>query len=163
MKNIDYDISVGFEGDDLPLRIPLSKVDHMVMMEVEESVHYSLVNDPEAHDEWIYGTPYGGGTYRVGTLNRTLIVILFHQLHCVRTMGELLAEGGTYHHAQHCLRYLREEILCEANTTLEPGDFTLSNFTEERVGATHVCRDWTHVYKEVEQNWAVWRNSVNSK
>ena len=132
----------------------------MVMMEVEESVHYSLT-DPEAHEEWMYGTPYGGGTYRVGTFNRTLVGTMFHQLHCVRTMRELLIEGGAQsgkdYHAQHCLRYLREEILCEANTTLEPGDFTTSNFTEKRAGAAYVCRDWTQVYNEVEQNWAAWR------
>ena len=130
------------------------------MMEVEESVHYSLT-DPEAHDEWIYGTPYGGGTYRVGTFNRTLVGAMFHQLHCVRTLHELLVkgtQGGTDHHAQHCLRYLREEILCEANTTLEPGDFTTSNFTEKRTGDAYICRDWTQVYNEVEKNWAAWRN-----
>ena len=132
------------------------------MMEVEESVHYALT-DPEAHEEWLYGTPYGGGTYRVGTFNRTLVGIMFHQLLCIRTMHERLVEGkqgGTDHHAQHCLRYLREEILCEANrpnTTLKPGDFTTSNFTEKRLGATYICRDWTQVYKEVEQNWAAWR------
>ena len=131
----------------------------MVMMEVEESVHYALT-DPEAHEEWLYGTPYGGGTYRVGTFNRTLVGTMFHQLHCIRTMHERLVEGnqgGTDHHAQHCLRYLREEILCEANTTLEPGDFTTSNFTEKRSGAAYICRDWTQVYNEVEQNWAAWR------
>ena len=128
------------------------------MMEIEESVHYSL-SDPEANEEWMYGIPYGGGTYRVGTFNRTLVGTMFHQLHCVRTMRKILVEGakgGTDHHAQHCLRYLREEILCEANTTLEPGDFTTSNFTEKRAGAAYACRDWTQVYIEVEQNWAAW-------
>ena len=148
---------VGFEGDDFPLRIPLIKSDRMVVMEVEESVHYSLTDG--AHEEWMYGNPNGGGTYRVGPFNRTLVDTMFHQLHCVRTMHKLLAEGGTEitdRHAQHCLRYLREEILCEANTTLEPGDFTTSNFTEKRAGATYVCRDWTQVYNEVEQNWAAW-------
>ena len=147
---------VGFEGDDYPLRIPSIKPDHMVMMEVEESVHYALTN-PGAYDEWMYGVPYGGGTYRVGTFNRTLVGTMFHQLHCVRMMHTLLVKGKADHHAQHCLRYLREEILCEANTTLEPGDFTTSNFTEERAGATYVCRDWTQVYIEVERNWAAWR------
>ena len=130
----------------------------MVMMEIEESVHYSL-SDPEANEEWMYGIPYGGGTYRVGTFNRTLVGTMFHQLHCVRTMRKILVEGakgGTDHHAQHCLRYLREEILCEANTTLEPGDFTTTNFTEKRAGAAYACRDWTQVYSEVEQNWAAW-------
>ena len=82
---------VGFEGDDLPFRIPSIDSDHKVMMEVEESVHYSLTG-PEAHDEWMFGVqvPYGGGTYRVGTFNRTVVVsILFHQLYCVRTMHTL--------------------------------------------------------------------------
>lgn len=128
----------------------------MVTMELEESVHYSL-NNPEAYDEWVYGIPYGGGTYRVGALNRALVVSKFHQLHCIRTMHKILVEGGPHQHAEHCLRYLREEILCEANTTLEPGDFTTTNFTEKRAGATYVCRDWTQVYKEVEENWRVWR------
>jgi hypothetical protein len=48
-----------------------------------------------------------------------------------------LTSINTDHHAQHCLvlRYLREAILC-ANTTLEPGNFTPSNFTEKRA---HIC------------------------
>lgn len=112
------------------------------MMEVEESVNYSL-NDPEAYDEWMYGTPYGGGAHRVGAINRILVAVLFHQLHCIRTMYQLLVEGGPYGHAEHCLRYLREEILWEANTTLEPGDFTTSNLTER--SDIYVPR----VYKEV--------------
>lgn len=142
--------------------MPLTKAHRIVAMEVEESVHYSL-NAPEALDEWSRGTPYGGGTYRIGPLNRTAVCSLFHQLHCIRTLHTLLAKGShgdaSHHHAQHCLRYLREEILCDANTSLEPGDFTLSNFSEKRVEATYMCRDWNQVYNEVEHNWAVWRNS----
>ena len=146
--------------DDPPLRIPSIDSDHKVMMEVEESVHYSLT-DPEAHDEWMFGVqvPYGGGTYRVGTFNRTVVVSIFISPALLRPHhAHTLVEGRRLPCAmQHCLRYLREEILCEANTTLESSDFTALNFTEKGVGATYVCRDWTQIYNVVERNWAACR------
>jgi hypothetical protein len=59
-------------------------------------------------------------------------------------------------HLHHCLNYMRERALCQADLTLEPGDFTQRNFAQDRVGATHVCRDWNAVISKVDDNWNDW-------
>ena len=59
-------------------------------------------------------------------------------------------------HVQHCLNLLHQEALCQADLTLKPGDFVSRNFMEDRLGAMHVCHDWTAVYKELKTNWDEW-------
>lgn len=39
-----------------------------------------------------------------------------------------------------------------ADMTLESGDFLHRDFTEDRQGATHICRDWEGVYDVVSSN-----------
>lgn len=46
--------------------------------------------------------------------------------------------------------------MCAGNLTLEPGDFTKRNYTQERTGQTHVCRDWTAAYDALADNWVDW-------
>ncbi|KAG0700586.1 hypothetical protein DFH29DRAFT_615412 [Suillus ampliporus] len=75
---------------------------------------------------------------------------MFHQLHCLRRFREALTgQGSSQGHTHHCLNYLRQSTLCQADLTLEAGDFTTWDFTQRRVGATHVCRDWGALYDYV--------------
>jgi len=127
-------------------------------MVIEESVHYSITN-PEAMDEWLYNSPFGTGSVRVGPNNRGFFISMFHKLHCLRLMRTALAsepKPGMVEHSFHCLNYLRESALCASDTTLEPGDFMQREFTFDRIGAAHVCRDWDAVYEEVRINWLEW-------
>lgn len=61
-------------------------------------------------------------------------------------------------HALHCLTYLRQLVLCSADTTLERA-FEAKNvdgrITRAAYGMdiTHQCRDWTQVRKYVEDNY----------
>jgi hypothetical protein len=123
-------------------------------MVVEESVHYSLT-DPEGSTEWLYTSPPGTGSVRFGTENRTFFVSMFHQLHCLRGFQRYLLGGKHLDkgHLQHCFNYVRQQILCHADLTLEPGDFATRNFSESRVGATHTCQDWEAVYDYMTVNW----------
>ena len=122
-------------------------------MIVEESVHYPIMG-PEAMDEWIYSSPYGTGSYRVGPNNRSFYLTIFHSLHCLRLMRADLHDQSITPHSLHCLQHLREQILCGADTTLEPGDFTTRDFDIDREGSTHICHsDWREVYAEVNSNW----------
>jgi hypothetical protein len=55
-------------------------------------------------------------------------------------------------HADHCLNYLRQTILCAADMTLEPELVLGSGHVGQGVGVTHVCRDWTKAYDFVMEN-----------
>lgn len=93
---------------------------------------------------------------------------MFHQFHCLDALRHAvlaLHDPDAVHtegahagkHAQHCLNYLRQTILCAADTTLEP--FVNPGIG---IGVVHQCRDWTQVYEWAEANWeeyAVWRDA----
>src|SRR5688572_23571064 len=87
--------------------------------------------------------PRGSGSFRSPTDQQAIFVSMYHQLHCVETMGEELISTHRSHwgHLQHCMNFLRELALCRPDLTLELGDFTQRNFDIERTGAVHTCRD----------------------
>lgn len=129
---------------------------------MEESVHYSIVA-PEADSEWTSFTSYlGDGHVRLGPDMRLFSVAMFHDLHCLRIIRSAVDKGWKnldvriQDHLHHCFNYLRQHILCAADTTLEPGDFTTRNFTTARTGATHTCVDWAPVYDVMWDNWGEW-------
>ena len=121
-------------------------------MTVEESTHYGIT-DPEAEEEWLWTATAGDGHVRIGEENRMFAVAMFHQLHCLRRIRSTLVEGwgnipeGRKRHMLHCFNYLRQWTLCDADVTLEKGDFAKRNFTAERRGATHTCIDWLPAYE----------------
>jgi hypothetical protein len=58
---------------------------------------------------------------------------------------------------QHCLNYLRQAILCNSDTTLEPSfPYILPDNTSTSaasgIGVVHKCVDWTQVRSFVEAN-----------
>lgn len=126
-------------------------------MAVEESVHYPLVA-PEAMSEWLETSPGTyGGNIRLGPDNRAFFVSMFHQLHCLRYFRTVLVgDDPVGPHLQHCFNLLRQWILCHADLTLEPGDFTERDFQRDRQGATHKCRDWEVAYDVVERDTVRW-------
>lgn len=134
-------------------------------MTVEESDHYPLLGHG-ADPFWESMTPISGGFVRLGPNDRFLLVSMFHQIHCLRFFNwafDPKFEGqykffATHGHNTHCLNYLRQVALCASDLTLEKGDFMSRNLSLQRVGATHVCRDWSKVYDFLEQKHALWRN-----
>lgn len=131
-------------------------------MQVEESAHYALAA-PHAEDEWIWTGPIGDHAIRLGGDQRAFAIAMFHQLHCLRILRRSLARGdyallwpAAQEHIHHCFNYVRQWTLCDADVTLERGDFAERNFTAERVGAVHTCREWEPVYDMVDDAWDVW-------
>ncbi|EGX95202.1 hypothetical protein CCM_03474 [Cordyceps militaris CM01] len=81
-----------------------------------------------------------------------------HQLHCLATMRETIksysqGEEPLYSsgHAYHCLNYLRQGVLCAADTTLEYGhpvwnkEKTSMEYDFAGNGVVHQCRNWNTV------------------
>ena len=91
---------------------------------------------------------------------------LHHQLHCLNSFRRIFngqVSATAVPHAIHCLDYLRQAVLCKADTTLEPAH--AARTTDGRVtqaaygvGVTHECRDWTQVRDFVEGNWLTWKD-----
>jgi hypothetical protein len=97
-------------------------------------------------------------------------VSMYHQLHCLNGFRRLTvaAKNGTMtqhnvDHAVHCLSYLRQLLLCQADTALEPARLatTVTGGKTQAVygeGTTHQCRDWTQVRGFVENNYQLWKD-----
>ncbi|TFK18153.1 hypothetical protein FA15DRAFT_683358 [Coprinopsis marcescibilis] len=151
--------SYSWIGRDHPKRLPIEE--RPVKMIAQESVHFPLTG-AEAKDEWLWTATMGDGHVRIGKDMRMFAVSMFHQLHCLRGVQNALAKGWkTLHparrgHINHCFNYIRQWTLCNADLTLEPGDFAKRNFTEQRAGATHTCVDWVPAYDFMNEKWREW-------
>ncbi|KAK6391307.1 hypothetical protein LTR81_026780 [Elasticomyces elasticus] len=77
------------------------------------------------------------------------IMAVFHQLHCLSIITTALGtsqaewkamDDFTVEHRAHCVEYLRQSIICNADTTLEgeTGSWT----TSTGWGQTHSCVDY---------------------
>jgi len=99
------------------------------------------------------------GFIRLGPKGRLFILALYHQLHCLDVMRVSFVLNGTNaaHHVEHCLRYLRLALLCQADTTLEETALTPQPDGSEKAGASgvgmvHRCKDWSVLRRWMEEN-----------
>jgi hypothetical protein len=139
-------------------------MDRPVQMMVEDSVRYRHPAN-EAGQEFAKGFPSGQGAFPLAMKNHATFVAVYHQLDCIDTFGRALTT--TNHKAgwsrlQHCLNYLREVALCQADMTLEVGNFSERDFRIERQGVGQMC-DWETFQKAVQSNWVRWRKVRNSE
>ncbi|PIL23329.1 hypothetical protein GSI_14640 [Ganoderma sinense ZZ0214-1] len=129
-----------FVGEDYPMYFPLD-IRHVLLVP-EDTVHYGIVS-PDADAEWESIPPPGKGFVHLGG-GRTFGIALYHQMHCLDTK-----------HVHHCFNYLREAILCEADTAIEPGMPTSSWSSDVdgagMMGSGRTCKDWTQVYMAVKE------------
>jgi len=66
-----------------------------------------------------------------------------------------------FSHADHCFNYLRQAILCAADTTIEASQQTKrpdgkSDAGASGMGMTHTCKDWTQLREYLEENDREW-------
>jgi hypothetical protein len=89
---------------------------------------------------------------------------MFHQLHCLSYLASHFQQGyggvplkeEVAHHSAHCLNYLRQGIMCAADTTLEgktgdgPGE-----------GSEHECTDYEAILQWANSHAAYkWREGL---
>jgi hypothetical protein len=92
------------------------------------------------------------------------MMTVFHQLHCLSYLAEHFQRGyagvnlteEVGHHASHCFNYIRQGIMCSADTTLEgkteagPGE-----------GSEHECVDYEALLEWANENSAMkWREGL---
>ena len=61
------------------------------------------------------------------------------------------------HHLRHCFDYLRQSLICNADTNLEPVDFELGGVTGWKFERT--CRNFDKV-KEWAEEWHSWDAAI---
>ncbi|KAH9927398.1 hypothetical protein B0H21DRAFT_700566 [Amylocystis lapponica] len=141
-----------WEGDDFPAQLPLPVTPVGLVME-STAPYFSLYND----DDWGSVFPSDGFTY-LGPHNRTFQVTMIHQLHCldVIRVGFVVNGSDAAHHIEHCLRYLRQVLLCTADTTLESTESKVVDgelrYGASGIGMVHRCRDWSAVRHYLAEN-----------
>jgi hypothetical protein len=129
-----------------------------VSLTVFESQHYPLTDELSSYYAWQTLMPDGYAYVHLGPEQRLFAISMAHQLHCLGALRNAIIdpdkdkEFGTLGHSQHCLNYLRQWILCNPDLTLEPFDPLAKDYNMERLGATHVCRDWSAVYQGMTDN-----------
>lgn len=86
-----------------------------------------------------------------------------HQLHCVNRLRQAYyaalngtADNETTHHIKHCLDYLRQAVMCHADTTME---YREEDKETRQLGTSgysaHRCRDFRAAHDFAEE-WRVW-------
>lgn len=139
----------------------------------ENTVHYHF-DSAEGSLEWDTLLPSGGAIVRLGPKGRPFTVSLFHQLRCLRIINDALSMTYAAGHASnrtlrreanattsnrmletHCMNYMRQMILCRANSRLEPM-MARYGATKTVWEATHRCHDWEAVYEAAEENYEAW-------
>ena len=125
-----------------------------VLMSSEESIHYQL-DTPQGDLEWRALVP-ANGTIHLGPEQDPFTISMFHQLRCLDVIRtELLSTRGLNSPlppselSHHCFNYLRQTVLCRADTTLVQ---VLNPDNPHPFPDVAVCNDWEHVYTEVRRN-----------
>ncbi len=135
---------IAYVDDDYPPQLPLRLPPAGLVLE-DGYPHFAL----RADDEWGTLFPKSGGFTDLGPHNRTFLLSFMHQIHCLDVIRVAYVTNRTtlVHGVEHCLRYLRQMVLCNADTTLEPTEIGLFNGNWEPgasgVGSVHRCKDWT--------------------
>ncbi|KAG6873901.1 hypothetical protein C0995_009680 [Termitomyces sp. Mi166 len=147
-----------YMGDDFPLEYPIGPLEEIATT-LHETVRLQIYDeDPSATQEWqlLEKLPKGYGRVRLGPDHRLFLITMFHQFHCLRAIELRLHDRNTSdidsEHYGHCLNYLRQTLLCDANYSLEEGDFMEKDLENDRVGSTMICRDWEKVYAAMNEN-----------
>ncbi|KAH8101561.1 hypothetical protein BXZ70DRAFT_1007390 [Cristinia sonorae] len=143
---------------DTPLAIPEGLP--VVEMTFQESAHFTL-SDEFNKPSWatLFGKRSGVGFIHIGPFHHRAVNAARHSRHCVYNMDLDLdrpRNGHLSEHYNHCLWYLRQVFLCNADTTLEDGDFLKKNYTLDRMGSTRECKDWSAAEAWTTRNFLEW-------
>ncbi|PPR03307.1 hypothetical protein CVT24_012589 [Panaeolus cyanescens] len=122
-------LQYAFTQDNYPLELSVNEHLSPVMISVSDSVRYGLHETGDDEREWkqLNKWPRGLGRMHLGEDYRLFNAVYFHQFHCVQIMQGAIQNRhypkATAKHVNHCLNYLRQTLMCDADYTLEEGDF----------------------------------------
>ncbi|KDR68071.1 hypothetical protein GALMADRAFT_78988, partial [Galerina marginata CBS 339.88] len=137
-----------------------------VSMVVQENHQFSLIDDKA----WGNSLPDRRGFVRLGPKGRSFEISHFHRLHCINSIrfSYTLARDGfvkdpealksQIKHNNHCFQYLRQSILCRADSSLVPVSDSNQTLSQAGFGVMHRCKNWSQVRKFVLQARARWND-----
>jgi hypothetical protein len=150
-----------YQSEDRPNKLPVRLREAALEVEWLDDEVYGLYADAD----WRSLFPQGqSGFVALGGTRERFAIGMYHQLHCLEVLRTGYAAGkgaaleypgnGTIwdHHVNHCLNYLREVVLCNADTTLIPAIPEDGEFIATSMGVVHRCKDWTQLREIVERN-----------
>ncbi|KAF6755419.1 hypothetical protein DFP72DRAFT_1067706 [Ephemerocybe angulata] len=140
------------------------ELDPVVLMTVKDE-HYSMESDSDWESLFPNGfsiapiTPNSGPA--MSSTATTKVPSVYNQLWCLNQLRKAYMRPGWENdqcrdkQVHRCLNLLRQGILCNGDTTLEP-TITVDHQGAKVTGASgydvkHVCRDWTKVRAATEQ------------
>ncbi|KAH9852229.1 hypothetical protein C2E23DRAFT_826379 [Lenzites betulinus] len=137
-----------YVGDDFPTELPGVRLPAVGLTLAPLTEYFAT----EADDEWATVFPPHDGFTDLGPHNRTFTISMTHQMHCLDVFRVAFATGSQEYayHVGHCLSYMRQKILCIADTTLEAAIVGLDESGQLGYGSTgygsvHRCKDWTEL------------------
>jgi len=156
-----------WNGSDFPPSLPLDLSETFDHAYTDHLDYFGLLEDIQSNTAWGSLRPPGIGFLHLGPGKRPFGLSMIHSIHCLLTIRETLQQGkdpqGPYH-LSHCMNYLLHGVLCAADVTLEPSteNEVMVNGTPIIIPqlsphTTHECRDWTRVYKYLQDDF--WKNS----
>ncbi|KAH7914553.1 hypothetical protein BJ138DRAFT_1143692 [Hygrophoropsis aurantiaca] len=120
---------------------------------IEQMVH-NPINGTQADIEWGMLVPKeNSGLVLLGPDSRRFGISMIHSLHCLDRLRKAIkakptSPSGQYH-IQHCFNYIRQMVLCAADTRLDPFSGVSREETpvSDRRMSQYTCRDWLAVYQ----------------
>jgi len=145
--------------DDRPRELPI-KVRAVNLAFHDDPIYYEM-EGVNATAEWNAIRPPGKGFVFLGDEYFAFGVSMWHQMHCLNHIRAALVHGDDgSDHTKHCFHYLRQAILCAADTTLEPGGTGMLVESGDKVATgvdvVHTCRDWRQVHDWMEDQHSKW-------
>lgn len=129
--------------------------------------------------DWDSILPNGDGFIYHPDDEKHYLVAHYHNLHCLRSLRHYLNIAMVWRpdykftsmdkgHVDHCLIYLRQIALCNADLTLEPAShkqMTPDGRVTDAVtgvGVKHRCVDWSQVWDYMEDNFKLFKNTYDT-
>ena len=108
--------------------------------------------------EWASLAPGGDGLIYLGEEHIPYTISSMHQVRCMNIIRESILEDRSDPKtalpsdlARHCLNYLKQMMLCRADSYLEVFQYNNSAGPID-LFSTYVCRDWGTVHEAVKAN-----------
>ncbi|KAJ5552669.1 hypothetical protein N7494_002047 [Penicillium frequentans] len=154
-----------------PRRQGLLAPEGNVKVFMEYNSTFTLHPSPESDAAWDSLFPKGKGFVRHDEIApETSGLVVYHGLHCLNALRGVyyasvdglqtrdmedhaqMSHMTDPHHVRHCFDYLRQSLMCSADTNLEPVTKELKGVTGW--GFTRTCRDLDSVKAWAEENWS---------
>jgi hypothetical protein len=157
---------IAYLSGDRPRNLPINVGTVQVTFQ-DDPIYYGLEGF-NATAEWNAIRPPGKGFVFLGEEHFAFGVSMWHQMHCLNHIRATLVNGDDgSDHTEHCFHYLRQSILCAADTTLEPGGTHMKLANGDTVAAgvetVHTCRDWRQVHDWLERQHENWTPEMQQR